>query len=128
MTAKPPGPAIVTEMALLFVRPSKSTRRAAPTVKLTVLRLRIVSSLPVTRPGMSPSSLTARTELADDGIVVGTEDELSAALEKAEAIQTGEEGLRASIVGGTSIFAAMNYEEHVARLRDGHDSALSLGI
>ena len=64
----------------------------------------------------------------DDGIVVGTAAELSAALAKAEAIQTGEEGLRASIVAGTSIFAAMNYDEHVARLRAGEDTALSLGI
>jgi 4-hydroxy-4-methyl-2-oxoglutarate aldolase len=64
----------------------------------------------------------------DDGIVVGTASELSAALGKAEAIQTGEEGLRASIVAGTSIFTAMNYDEHVARLRAGEDTALSLGI
>ncbi|MET0693415.1 MAG: hypothetical protein ABWY56_05760 [Propionibacteriaceae bacterium] len=64
----------------------------------------------------------------DDGIVVGTEQELAAAIDLAEAIQAGEEGLRASINRGTSIFATMNYDEHVARLREGQDSALSLGI
>ena len=64
----------------------------------------------------------------DDGIVVGTEDELEAALARAETIQRGEEALRGSITGGTSLFAAMNYDEHVTRLREGHDSALSLGF
>jgi regulator of RNase E activity RraA len=64
----------------------------------------------------------------DDGILVGSEDELAAAIGRAEAIQAGEEALRASITSGTSIFATMNFEEHVARLRDGRDSALSLGL
>ena len=64
----------------------------------------------------------------DDGVVVGSEEEVAAALDRAEAIQVGEESLRATIAAGTSIFAAMNYEEHVARLREGHDSALRLGL
>jgi 4-hydroxy-4-methyl-2-oxoglutarate aldolase len=64
----------------------------------------------------------------DDGILVGSEDELAAAIDRAEAIQAGEEALRASITQGTSIFTAMNFDEHVARLRDGRDSALSLGL
>jgi len=64
----------------------------------------------------------------DDGIVVGTEAEFAAAIDRAEAIQSGEEGLRASIVAGTSIFATMNYEEHLNRLQAGQPSALSLGI
>jgi 4-hydroxy-4-methyl-2-oxoglutarate aldolase len=64
----------------------------------------------------------------DDGIVVGSVAEFEAAIEQAEAIQRGEEGLRASITDGTSIFASMNFDEHVALLREGRDSALSLGI
>lgn len=64
----------------------------------------------------------------DDGLVVGTEAELAAAVDQAERIQFGEEALRATIHGGTSIFARMNFEEHVARLTAGQESALSLGI
>jgi regulator of RNase E activity RraA len=64
----------------------------------------------------------------DDGVVVGSEEEFAAAIDRAEAIQIGEEALRASVSGGTSIFASMNYEEHVARLRAGANSALSLGL
>ena len=64
----------------------------------------------------------------DDGIVVGTEDELAAAIERAEAIQTGEEGLRGRIQAGTSLFAAMNFDAHVAALTTGRESALSLGL
>ena len=64
----------------------------------------------------------------DDGIVVGTEAEFAAAVDRAEAIQYGEEGLRASIVDGSSLFATMNYEEHLSRLQAGQRSALSLGI
>jgi len=64
----------------------------------------------------------------DDGIVVGTAAEFAAAIDRAEAIQSGEEGLRASIVSGASLFASMNYDEHLGRLRAGQPSALSLGI
>ena len=64
----------------------------------------------------------------DDGLVVGTEAEFAAAIDRAEVIQSGEERLRASIVDGTSLFATMNYDEHVSRLRAGQPSALSLGI
>ena len=64
----------------------------------------------------------------DDGLVVGSVDEFAAAIDRAEAIQSGEEGLRASILAGTSLFATMNYDEHVTRLEAGQPSALSLGI
>ncbi len=64
----------------------------------------------------------------DDGLVVGSADEFAAAIDQAEAIQYGEESLRAAIVAGTSIFATMNYDEHVARLEAGQPSALDLGI
>jgi 4-hydroxy-4-methyl-2-oxoglutarate aldolase len=64
----------------------------------------------------------------DDGIVVGTDQELAAAIDQAQAIQTGEEGLRASINAGTSLFVRMNFDEHVATLKAGQQSSLSLGI
>ena len=64
----------------------------------------------------------------DDGLVVGSEAEFAAAVDRAEAIQSGEEALRASIVTGTSLFATMNYDEHLSRLQTGQPSALSLGI
>lgn len=63
----------------------------------------------------------------DDGIVVGTEAELTAAIAAAESIQHREEALRASISSGTSIFVTMNFDDHVARLEQGLDSALTLG-
>lgn len=63
----------------------------------------------------------------DDGVVVGSEDELLAAIEGAEAIQVREAGLRAAMVDGTSLFDLSNYDEHVAALAEGRPSRLSLG-
>ena len=98
-----------------------ATPIAAPAAKVPVI------GVPVTVGGVqvAPGDLLLGD---DDGIVVGTTAELEAALDKAEAIQTGEEGLRASINGGTSLFSGMNFDEHVARLKEGRDSALSLGL
>jgi 4-hydroxy-4-methyl-2-oxoglutarate aldolase len=89
-------------------------------------RLLPVIQVPVTVGGVEvrPGDLLLGD---DDGVVVGTEDEFNAAIDKAEAIQSGEERLRASIEAGTSIFAAMNFDEHVARLQSGQESSLSLG-
>lgn len=64
----------------------------------------------------------------DDGIVVATPAELAAVVDRAEAIQSGEAGLRSRILNGTSLFATMNYDEHVAQLAAGESSALSLGL
>ena len=61
----------------------------------------------------------------DDGIVVGDDAELAAAIEAAETIQFREEALRASISAGTSLFSAMNFDEHAANLRAGRPSALA---
>ncbi len=63
----------------------------------------------------------------DDGIMVGSEAEFAAAIDAAEAIQRREEALRAAITSGTSIFAAMNFDDHVARLEQGLESALTFG-
>jgi 4-hydroxy-4-methyl-2-oxoglutarate aldolase len=61
----------------------------------------------------------------DDGVVVATEEEVHAALERAEAIQRGEAALRAAIAAGSPLFDHMNYEEHVAAVRAGRDSRLT---
>jgi 4-hydroxy-4-methyl-2-oxoglutarate aldolase len=98
-----------------------ATPRAAPAQRVPVTGVPVTVGGVVVRPG----DLLLGD---DDGIVVGTEEELAAAIDKAEQIQSGEEELRASITAGRSIFAAMNVDEHVARLREGHDSALSLGL
>lgn len=60
----------------------------------------------------------------DDGVVLGSVDEVAAAIEGAEAIQRREEALRAAIEGGESIFDHLNLDEHLAALRDGADSRL----
>ena len=61
----------------------------------------------------------------DDGVVVGSVDEIAAAIDGAEAIQTREEGLRAAIEAGESLFDHLNVDEHVAALRDGRDTKLA---
>jgi 4-hydroxy-4-methyl-2-oxoglutarate aldolase len=63
----------------------------------------------------------------DDGIVVGTEAELAAALEAAEAIQAAEDALRQSMTEGVSLFGTLNFDEHVANVRAGRASSLSFG-
>ena len=63
----------------------------------------------------------------DDGVVVGDDAELEAAIETAETIQFREEALRASISAGTSLFTALNFDEHVARLRAGQPSSSAIG-
>lgn len=98
-----------------------ATPRACPARKVPVTQVPVAIGGVVINPG----DLLLGD---DDGVVVGTDAEFAAALDRAEAIQSGEEGLRARIVAGTSIFATMNYEEHLARLTAGQDSALSLGI
>lgn len=98
-----------------------ATPRACPAQKVPV------TQVPVSIGGVTihPGDLLLGD---DDGIVVGTEAELAAAIDKAEAIQAGEAQLRARIDAGASIFATMNYDEHVARLTAGQASALSLGL
>jgi 4-hydroxy-4-methyl-2-oxoglutarate aldolase len=61
----------------------------------------------------------------DDGLVVGTEDEMRAALDGAEAIQRREEALRTMIADGESLFDHLNYDEHLAAVREGRDSKLT---
>lgn len=61
----------------------------------------------------------------DDGIVVGSSDALAAVLDAAEALQRLEASMLASIRSGTSLFDRLDYDEHLARLRAGEESALS---
>ena len=61
----------------------------------------------------------------DDGLVVGSEAEVLAAIDGAEAIQQREGALRAAIEGGESLFDHLNYGEHLASLRAGRDSKLT---
>ena len=63
----------------------------------------------------------------DDGLVVGSESEFGAALDGAEAIETREKGLQARMLDGASLFDVMNYDEHLAALRDGHPGGLAFG-
>ena len=63
----------------------------------------------------------------DDGLVVGAEDELGAAVDGAEAIEAREKGLQARMLDGASLFDVMNYDEHLAALRDGRPGGLAFG-
>ena len=63
----------------------------------------------------------------DDGLVVGSADDFAGAVEGAEAIEAREKGLQARMLGGDSLFDVMNYDEHLAALRDGRPGGLSFG-
>ena len=61
----------------------------------------------------------------DDGIIVATEAELAAAIDKAEAIQATEDALLSSMAEGASLFDTLNFDEHVKNLHAGKASSLS---
>jgi len=61
----------------------------------------------------------------DDGIVVATEAEMAAAIDKAEAIQVTEDALLSAMAEGVSLFDKLNFDEHVANVRAGQASSLS---
>lgn len=63
----------------------------------------------------------------DDGLVVGSEAELGAAVDAAEAIEAREKGLQARMLDGASLFDVMNYDEHLAELRAGRAGGLAFG-
>ena len=63
----------------------------------------------------------------DDGLVVGSESDFGAAVDGAEAIETREKGLQARMLDGASLFDVMNYDEHLAALRDGRPGGLAFG-
>jgi regulator of RNase E activity RraA len=61
----------------------------------------------------------------DDGIIVASAAAFAAIADAAAEIQEREKRLRVAIENGLSLFDAMNYTEHVARLRAGEPSALA---
>ena len=63
----------------------------------------------------------------DDGLVVGSPDELAAAVDPAEAIEAREKGLQVRLLEGTSLFDVLNYEEHLAALEGGLPGGLAFG-
>lgn len=102
--------------------------------------------LPVYARGVAPSACPARgiplTQIAvtigdvtvhpgelvlgdDDGLVVGTIEEVEAVLESAETIQQREQALQASIAAGSSLFDHLNYAEHLAALEAGRETQLT---
>jgi regulator of RNase E activity RraA len=95
------------------VAPTACPARAVPVVQVPV----VIGGVEV-RPG----------ELVlgdDDGIVVASEDEVRAAIDGAEVIQRREEALRDAIAAGASLFAHLNYDEHLAALQAGRASKLA---
>lgn len=60
----------------------------------------------------------------DDGIVVATEVELAAAIDRAEAIQAAEDALCSSLASGVCLFDKLNFDEHVKNVRAGRASSL----
>jgi 4-hydroxy-4-methyl-2-oxoglutarate aldolase len=95
------------------VAPTACPARALPVVQVPIL----IGGVEV-RPGD-----LVRGD--DDGIVVGTENEVRAVLDAAEAIQRREEALRTAIAGGASLFDSLTYDEHLAALRAGRSSSLA---
>ena len=61
----------------------------------------------------------------DDGIVVGTDVEIGAAIDAAERIHAAEANILAALADGIPLFNLLNFEEHVARRREGQQSALA---
>ena len=55
----------------------------------------------------------------------GSQAELGAAVDAAEAIEAREKGLQARMLEGASLFDVMNYDEHLAALRDGRAGGLA---
>lgn len=63
----------------------------------------------------------------DDGLLVGSAEEFEAAVDAAERIEAREKSLQARILEGTGLFDVMNYDEHVAALREGRPGCLAFG-
>lgn len=108
----------------------------------------VTLSIPVWATGVAPNAYAAKAipeigvtlslggvEVApgdvlvgdDDGLVVGTPEELATALPTAEAIEAREQGVRAAVLAGASLVDLMNYDEHLAALRAGRPGGLTIG-
>lgn len=64
----------------------------------------------------------------DDGVLVASEEELRAALPRAQEIQRTEAVLRERIAAGDSLIALTNLDEHEAKRERGEDSALAFKV
>jgi 4-hydroxy-4-methyl-2-oxoglutarate aldolase len=89
------------------VAPSACPARAVPVVQVPIL---------IGEVTVRPGDLVLGD---DDGIVIGSEAEVSDAIDGAEVIQQREVALRAAIEGGESLFDHLNFDEHLAALREG---------
>ena len=64
----------------------------------------------------------------DDGLIVGSIDELSAAIPIAEEIQRKEDVMLEQMAAGVSLFEMLNFEEHYAAVRAGKESKLEFTV
>lgn len=94
------------------------TPKAPPAVKVPEIQVPLSIGTVEVRPG----DLLVGD---DDGVIVGSVADFAAIVDAAEAIQTREKALRVSIESGFSLFDAMNFTAHAARLRAGEDSKLT---
>lgn len=94
------------------------TPKAPPAVKVPEVQVPLMIGAVEVRPG----DLLVGD---DDGIIVATAADFAAIVDAAEAIQTREKALRISIENGFSLFDAMNFTDHAARLRAGEPSSLN---
>jgi 4-hydroxy-4-methyl-2-oxoglutarate aldolase len=62
----------------------------------------------------------------DDGLVIAPRAQLQACLERAAEIENVEAAVLASVQGGQSLIEMTNLAEHVAALRAGEQSSLSI--
>jgi regulator of RNase E activity RraA len=61
----------------------------------------------------------------DDGIVIGSDAEIGAAIEAADRIHAAEANILAALADGVSLFDMLNFDDHVARRQEGQQSALT---
>ena len=62
----------------------------------------------------------------DDGVVVGSVAAMAQVLDRAEAIQRREDDLAGQIRTGSSLFDHLDYDRHVAAIRAGEASTLTV--
>jgi 4-hydroxy-4-methyl-2-oxoglutarate aldolase len=94
-----------------------ATPRAAPAMAVPTIQVPVI----ITGIEVHPGDIVVGD---DDGIVIGTEAHMLAAIGTAETIVARERTLRQSIEDGVSLFDRMTYREHAARLGEGEPSAL----
>jgi regulator of RNase E activity RraA len=95
-----------------------ATPKAAPAQGVPEVQVPItLSGVPV-----NPGDLVISD---DDGIVIGSDAQIGAAIEAADRIHAAEANILAALADGVSLFERLNFEDHVARRRQGQPSALT---